>query len=86
MYSKHIILIFLEFFVNPQQFENTDQSVIILVDEKVNSTFFVISKLAEYLNIDQSMNKLNSPIVNLNIKEKIKKHIQITFRHLVREK
>ena len=76
---------FLEFFVNPEQFENTDQSVIISVDEKVNSAFFVISKLDEYLNIDQSMNKLNSHIVNLDMKEKVKKNIQITFRHLVRE-
>ena len=32
------------------------------------------------------MNKLNSHIVNLNVKEKIKIDIQIMFRHLVRKK
>lgn len=80
-----MILIFLDFFANSQQYENNDRSVIIFMDKNVNSTFFIISKLDEYLNINQSLNKLNSLIVNLNIKSNDKENIQITFRHLVRE-
>jgi hypothetical protein len=71
--------------VNSRQLENNDRSVIISIDKIVNSTFFIISKLDEYLNIKQSLNKLNSYVVSLNIKPKNRENIQITFRHLVRE-
>ncbi len=50
----------------------------------MNSTFFILSKLDEYLNINQTSNQLNSQIINLNIKQKSTENIQITFRHLVR--
>jgi len=83
--QKNFYLIFLEFFVNSQEFENTDRSIIISLNEKVNSTFFILSKIDEYLNINQSSNILNSHIVNLNLKQKPKENIQITFRHLVRD-
>lgn len=56
-----------------------------MIDEKVNSTFFIISKFDEYLNINQSSNRLNSPIVTLNLKPKINNNIQIVFQHLVSE-
>ncbi|CAF1294791.1 unnamed protein product [Adineta steineri] len=68
----------IELFVNSQQFENTDRSIIILSDEKLNWTFFTISKLDKYLKKYQ----LNSHIVNLNMKQMPKKEIQIVFRHL----
>jgi hypothetical protein len=55
------------------------------LNEKINSTFFILSKLDEYLNINQSLNKLNSHIINLNIKQKSKENLHITFRHLVRK-
>ena len=81
-----ILFCFLEFFINSQEFENTDRSVIISLNEKVNSTFFILSKLDEYLNHNQTLNRLNSHIINLYIKQKLNENIQITFRHLVREK
>ncbi|UJR09628.1 hypothetical protein I4U23_013862 [Adineta vaga] len=72
----------IEFFVNSQQLENIDRSVVISMDEKMNVTFFVLSKLNEYLNQYQTNNKLNSPLVNLNGKQKLQQDIQITFQHL----
>lgn len=56
----------------------------ISTDEPVNSTFFVVSNLDEYLNNNLSLAKLNSPIVNFNIKPETVENIRITFRHLVR--
>lgn len=56
----------------------------ISIDEPVNSTFFVVSNLDEYLNNNLSLAKLNSPIVNFNIKPETVENIRITFRHLVR--
>ncbi|CAF1306566.1 unnamed protein product [Rotaria sordida] len=73
---------YIEFFVNSQEYENKNRSIIISINNKINSTFFIISKLDEYLNINQSSNKLNSHIINLNIKQKNLENIQIIFRHL----
>jgi len=80
--KKKSNFIFLEFFVNSQEYENNDRSIIISLNEKMNSTFFILSKLDEYLNINQSSNILNSHIINLNFKQKPKENIQITFQHL----
>ncbi|CAM4872882.1 unnamed protein product [Rotaria socialis] len=71
----------IEFYVNSQEFGNKDQSVIISMDENINSTFFTISKLDEYLNNNLSSAKLNSPIVSLHVKLKAIDNIRITFRH-----
>ncbi|CAF1549584.1 unnamed protein product [Rotaria sp. Silwood1] len=73
---------YIEFFINSQEFENKNQSIRISIDRKINLTFFIISKLDEYLYINQSSNKLNSHLVNLNIKQNNIENIQITFRHL----
>jgi hypothetical protein len=73
---------FLEFFVNSQEFENSDRSVTISANEKLNSTFFILSPLDEYLNLNQSSNNLNSHILHLTTPHE---NLQITFRHLVSE-
>ncbi|CAF1110908.1 unnamed protein product, partial [Adineta ricciae] len=71
----------IELFVNSQQLENLDRSVVISGDDKGNSTFFVLSKLNSYLN-RRAINKLNSPLVNFNRNEKLRGNIQIIFQHL----
>ena len=75
-----MFIFIVEFFVNSEKFENQDRSIIISMNKTNHSTFFIISKLNEYLNMNQLF---NSHIVNLNIKLKTKENIRIIFQHLV---
>lgn len=72
----------LEFVVHSDQFENEDRSISIDTHQKLNRTFFILSKLPTDILLNDSSKILNSDIIHLNNLA----NLPVTFRHFVSER